>query len=473
MDSSYDNSMRPQDGNKGGLGTGGGRGGVDSGTIRGDINPGMVSGDVNSGMVRGDVNSGVTSGNTNSGAGLDANVGVANDSGINVGADTRANMVSNSSVDFSANLNNNANVDNGGFGNGNGVDANANNNGFGNGNNANANNNGFGNGNNANDSVNNDGFGDEDSRVQGDSFYTDFKQSVDALSANDGDIILGGKKKKKWLIFGVIGGIVAVVGVVALVLAIILTSEPKTGAGIKAKNYEEAFNIYANYFLFGERSKQAVNWDATIEDGFESYFRKVVDRPFEIEAIKSGEKTVGGEIAIMDADYEVFQGMFMKLEDRPDEMTSMVEDYGKKIKFLDKYYNVGVPTETTVLEKYVDEGYDVAEDFIWEKANAYKDVGMLYGSDVVDLVGRYGDNQLSIIEAYNLAGCLVAGEFDFDCTVVKKNEQITEYSSKSIEQLKKISSIQYNSFVVVINDVFDFRDAIDDLVNKANRAKKE
>ena len=62
----------------------------------------------------------------------------------------------------------------------------------------------------------------------------------------------GGKKKKKWLIFGVIGGIVAVVGVVALVLAIILTSEPKTGAGIKAKNYEEAFNIYANYFLFGE-----------------------------------------------------------------------------------------------------------------------------------------------------------------------------------------------------------------------------
>lgn len=163
----------------------------------------------------------------------------------------------------------------------------------------------------------------------------------------------------------------------------------------------------------------------------------------------------------------------MKLEDRPDEMTSMVEDYGKKIKFLDKYYNVGVPTETTVLEKYVNEGYDAAEDFIWEKANAYKDVGTLYGSDVVDLVGRYGDNQLSIIEAYNLAGCLVAGEFDFDCTVAKKNEQIVEYSNRSIEQLKKISSIQYNSFVVVVNDVFDFRDAIDDLISRANRAKKE
>ena len=427
MDSSYDNSMRPQDGNKGGLGTGGSRGGVDSGTIRGDVRLGMASS------------------NVNSGAGLDANVGVANDSSINVGADTRANVAGSHGIDFSAKLNNSASVNNGGFGNGN----------------------------NANVSVNNDGFSDEGSQVQGDSFYTDFKQSVDALSANDGDIILGGKNKKKWLILGVIGGIVAVVGVVALVLAIILTSEPKTGTGIKAKNYEEAFNIYANYFLFGERSKQAVNWDATIEDGFESYFRKVVDKPFEIEAIKSGEKTVGGEIAIMDADYEAFQAMFMKLEDRPDEMTSMVEDYGKKIRFLDKYYNVGVPTETTILEKYVDEGYDVAEDFIWEKANAYKDVGMLYGSDVVDLVGRYGDNQLSIIEAYNLAGCLVAGEFDFDCTVVKKDEQITEYSSKSIEQLKKISSIQYNSFVVVINDVFDFRDAIDDLVNKANRAKKE
>ncbi len=510
MDSSYDNSVWPQDGDRGGLGTGSSRGSVGSGTIRGDVNSGMGRGDVNPEIVRGDINSGVIRGNVDSGAGLDVNASAANNSNINVGADIRANVAGNHGVDFSANLNNNANVGNGGlgngglgnggFGNGNGVNvnANANNNGFGSRNNTNANNNGFGNRNNANNivfgnenntsvsvnkandsvnntnvSVNNDGFSDEDSQVQGDSFYTDFKQSVDALSANDGDIILGGKKKKKWLVFGIIGGIVAVVGIMALVLAIVLTSGPKTGVGIKAKNYEEAFNIYANYFLFGERSKQAVNWDATIEDGFESYFRKVVDKPFEIEAIKTGEKTVGGEIAIMDADYEVFQGMFMKLEDRPDEMTSMVEDYGKKIKFLDKYYNVGVPTEATVLEKYVNEGYDAAEDFIWEKANAYKDVGILYDNDVVDLVGRYGDNRLSIIEAYNLAGCLVAGEFDFDCTVVKKNEQITEYSNKSIEQLKKISSIQYNSFVVAINDVFDFRDAVDDLISKTNRAKKE
>lgn len=468
MDSSYDNSMRPQNGDKGGLGTGGSRGGVDSGMIRGDINPRMVSGDVNSGMGRSDVNSGVTSGNTNSGAGLDANVGVANDSGINVGADIRANMVGNSGVDFSANLNNNANVNNGGFGNGNSVDANANNNGFGNGNNANANNNGFGNGNNANDSVNNanvsvnsGGFDDEDSRVQEDSFYTDFKQSVDALSANDGDIILGGKKKKKWLIFGVIGGIVAVVGVVALVLAIMLTSEPKTGTGIKAKNYEEAFNIYANYFLFGERSKQAVNWDATIEDGFESYFGKVVDRPFEIEAIKSGEKTVGGEIAIMDADYEVFQGMFMKLEDRPGEMTSMVEDYSKKIKFLDKYYNVGVPDRDDILEVYEQLGYDKAEEYVWQVASEYNSVGVLYNNNIADLVGRYGDNQLATIEEYRIVGCIVDQEIDYGCAAERENADMLEYLRMTSNGMNRIFAIVDNTQNGIISGLFSIRYFID------------
>ncbi len=483
MDSSYDNSMRPQNGDKGGLGTGGSRGGVDSGMIRGDINPRMVSGDVNSGMgrsnvnpgmVRGDVNSGAISGNVNSSAGLDVNASAANNSNINVGADIRANVAGNHGVDFSANLNNNSNVDNGGFGNGNGVDADANNNGFGGGDNANANNNGissgnnanannigFGNENNANVSVNNDDFSNEDSQVQGDSFYTDFKQSVDALSANDGDIILGGKKKKKWLIFGVIGGIVAVVGVVALVLAIILTSEPKTGTGIKAKNYEEAFNIYANYFLFGERSKQAVNWDATVEDGFESYFRKVVDKPFEIEAIKSGEKTVGGEIAIMDADYEVFQGMFMKLEDRSDEMTSMVEDYSKKIKFLDKYYNVGVPDRDDILEVYEQLGYDKAEEYVWQVASEYNSVGVLYNNNIADLVGRYGDNQLATIEEYRIVGCIVDQEIDYGCATERENADMLEYLRMTSNGMNRIFAIVDNTQNSIISGLFSIRYFID------------
>lgn len=453
MDSSYDNSMRPQDGDKGGLGTGGSRGGVDSGMIRGDVNLGMVRGNVNPGMVRGDVRPGMVSGNVNSGAGLDANVGVANDSSINVGADTRANVVGNLGVDFSANLNNSASVNNGGFGNGNSVDSNVNNNGFGNENNANV-------------SVNNDGFSDEDSQVQEDSFYTDFKQSVDALSANDGDIILGGKKKKKWLIFGVIGGIVAVVGVVALVLAIVLAAEPKTGTGIKAKNYEEAFNIYANYFLFGERSKQAVNWDATIEDGFESYFRKVVDRPFEIEAINSGEKTVGGEIAIMDADYEVFQGMFMKLEDRPDEMTSMVEDYGKKIKFLDKYYNVGVPDKDRVLESYLENGYDNAEKLVFKIADEYETVGVVYKRNVPDLVRDFGYNQLSVIEFYNSIGCISNSDISYECVAQKGEVGDGEYLEKISKGYSDYFLIEYNSDSDVGGGIFEIKNWIVVLQNK-------
>lgn len=439
MDSSYDNSMRPQDGNKGGLGAGGSRGGVDSGTTRGDVNPRTIHGDVRPGMV---------SGNVNSGAGLDANVGVANDSGINVGADTRTNVAGNHGVDFSTNLNNSASINNGGFGNGNSVDANANNNGFSNGNNANA-------------SVNNDGFSEEDSQVQGDSFYTNFKQSVDALSANDGDIILGGKKKKKWLVFGIIGGIVAVVGIVALVLAIMLTSESKTGTGIKAKNYEEAFNIYANYFLFGERSKQAVNWDVTTEDGFESYFRKVVDRPFEIEAIKTGEKTIGGEIAIMDADYEAFQAMFMKLEDRPDEMTSMVEDYGKKIRFLDKYYNVGVPERDEILEVYEELGYDKAEEYVWQVASEYNSVGVLYNNNIADLVGKYGDNQLATIEEYRIVGCIVDQEIDYGCATERENADMLEYLRMTSNGMNRIFAIVDNTQNGIISGLFSIRYFID------------
>lgn len=288
------------------------------------------------------------------------------------------------------------------------------------------------------------------------------------VSSGSGDIVLGrGRKRKTGLIAGIIiAAVGVVVGVILFITLGLPAMDPKTGSGIKARNYEEAFNIFANYFLFGEESKEAVDWEATKTEDFESYFRMVIDEPYEVDSIKSGTKTVGGEIARMDMDFDVFRGMFMELDDRTSYMMDVVEDYGKKLKFIDKYYNVGIPTETLILGKYLEGGFEIAEEFVWQVASEYSDVGTIYDENILELIGRYGDARLSIIEEYNLAGCLVAEKFDFNCTVEKKNEEIVKYVDQSVKQLKKISSIEYNSLIVVINDVTGLQGILDNLKDR-------
>lgn len=296
-------------------------------------------------------------------------------------------------------------------------------------------------------------------------FYASFSNPAVPVNSAEGDIILnnGVKRRKKGLIIGaIVAGVGLVVGLMVFIFVVLPAMDPKTGDGIKAKNYQEAFNIYANYFLFGERSKEAVDWDATRGDEFESYYEKVLESPFKVESLASGQETVGNILSKMDGDFSGFQSLFSKQENRPELLVEYFDKYGKMMKFMDKYYNVGLPIWDTVFDVFVEKGYDGADDMIGQLVDAYREVGTIYDYDVADLIGRYGTSQLSMIEEYNKAGCLIEDKIDFDCTV-RNAGAVAEYSNTSIESMKNIDSLYFNTNNDLINEFFGIQDYLENI----------
>ena len=294
-------------------------------------------------------------------------------------------------------------------------------------------------------------------------FYASFSNPVVPVNSAEGDIILnnGVKRRKKGLIIGaIVAGVGLVIGLMVFIFVVLPAMDPKTGDGVKAKNYQEAFNIYANYFLFGVRSKEAVDWDATSQDEFESYYEKVLESPFKVESLASGQETVGNILSKMDGDFSIFQSLFLKQEDKPETLVEYFDKYGKMMKFMDKYYNVGLPIWDTVFDVFVEKGYDGADDMIGQLVDAYREVGTIYDYDVADLMGKYGTSQLSMIEEYNKAGCLIEDKIDFDCTV-RNAGAVAEYSDVSIELMKNIDSLYFNSNNDLINEFFEIQDYLE------------
>ena len=444
MDPSYDNSSNSQATNVGGSAGVGGVVGVGGGMgVGGATSTGGVTG------IGGTV--GVVMSNANANANANANTNTNTNTGIstNVNADTGANV----NISTGAGVNNSVNA---------GINT------------ASASTSGTTS--NINNQiqepldVNRGADGENGSRMDGgdEGFYESFRKLAAPADAASGDIILGKgeKKKRTGLIIGIIAAATClIVGIIVFVVVGLPAMEPKTGDGVKAKNYQEAFNIYANYFLFGEKSKKEVNWEATKEEGFVSFFRKVVDSPLEVESIVSGEEEENSILNRVDQYYWNFYGFYDKCDNREDGWADYFDSYGKQLEFLVAYYTVGTPVRPMILEKYLEGGYELAKNAVQEIADKYKRAGTIYGIDIVSLIGRYGDSQLSIIRYYDEAGCLVGDKFNFECTLgaEEENEDIRKAEKSRVDDLNSIFSIKSNSMAVVLGDIFQIREGLENV----------
>ena len=286
-----------------------------------------------------------------------------------------------------------------------------------------------------------------------DDFYESFRKLAAPVSSEEGDIILNnGRRKRKGLIIGIIAVVACVViGLVVFLLVGLPAMDAKTGDGIKARNYEEAFNIYANYFLFGKKSKEAVDWGATKEKGFESYFRKVVDKPYEVKEIVDKEETGEQILDQFVQRFEDFDSLYLRQKKKTERLTATIDDYQRKLRFINKYYNIGLPILPMIFEDYINNGYDGAEEKVWEIADSYESVGEIYDENVVELVGRYGSNQLSLIEEYSHIGCIIDNRIDSTCVNQNSNDTIIDYTQRSEAQWSDFSSLCFNAKSSVSN----------------------
>ena len=268
-----------------------------------------------------------------------------------------------------------------------------------------------------------------------------FSNPATPMEVGGSEVAFGQQKKKKiGLIVGiVIAAICVVVGIMLFLTVGLSALDPKTGDNIKAKNYQEAFNIYANYFLFGERSKMAVDWEAARADDFVSYFRKVVDNPFGVEGADGAQASPSSIIAKMNEYFSVFQKMYTEQENNTNAI-AYVDEYGRTLKLVFLNYDTGLPTRESVLASYLEGGRKVADGMIQDIAKKYETVGVLFGDDINNLVSRYGESQLALIEEYNKMGCVSGGGIDYNCVSSNDNEVSRRYSLDSSETLDEYLS---------------------------------
>ena len=281
------------------------------------------------------------------------------------------------------------------------------------------------------------------------------------MNHDSGDIILqaDGKKPKNGVIIGLVIGFVVVVVAVSVFL---LVGMPKgksvpdqDGKNTTVRNYQEAFNVYANYYLFGEEGeKDTVEWGLTKVSAFQPAYDE------SLELVGEEDNDMTSQLVLY---FNTFEEFYSDLSNKTDYLTGLVENNSSTLAFLDAYYGNGITTRTEMIEKYASEGESAVIQMINGKANAYEDTDSGTGDDVKALVYELGNDQLGIIKQYDENGCLIDGVVDYGCASKIENDQKRQLFDRISIIEDKIINIVEKARKDLRMNVFEIGDSLDSL----------
>lgn len=328
------------------------------------------------------------------------------------------------------------------------------------------------------------------------------QQMQQPISSGTGDIVLssgGGQERKSKKLFVIVGA-VAVVAVI-VVLVIVFLNRGSSSGGVRVSNAREAFNVYANYFLTGETSKDDIEGTEDVELEAESEGESAV------EYVPVGDEVVEGEIEYMeevpldengeeveiiemvteegedsettsayfddvytgmaeDASkdyfenlrryYGVFGEMYEKEVGDGDGM-EMVNDYGEKLNLATIYYGGASLSQAAILEAYDAGGNDEAGQLIDETAALYNDFATIYQEDLSELMTNYGRGELKLLLAYIGYGCVVGSTIDYECVSANMTEEDEAVMSMTAEYATIIQDVMERCVDELYSGIYDIR----------------
>ena len=291
------------------------------------------------------------------------------------------------------------------------------------------------------------------------------------ISSGTGDIVLSsgnGEKKRSWKRWGIIGGIAAVVVLVVALLAVGVGRQSGSG-GMRASNVREAFNLYANYFLTGETSKEDIDVPESddedvlgleVDDGTEYLVRdsdtedytEEDDETVAIEEVEVVEEVIDETREGMDATevgasayfddfigvrgeeadeylvrlweyFEQFQEFYDMEVDASEEAAELINEYAVWLNLATVYYSEDGLSQLTILDAYNEGGVEGAEKLINEEASRYSGLENVNEEDFGTLLSNYGRQELRLIVLYDGYGCVNDGEIDYGCVAERFTEE--------------------------------------------------
>lgn len=206
--------------------------------------------------------------------------------------------------------------------------------------------------------------------------------------------------KKRGVVVGIVLAI-AIVCAVGLTIFILILSKPTQG------KMREAFNVYGNFLLRGEKSAE----DLTGEH--------VHANTYQIEKVLTGSRddiTAYYEEAnrLFGEFIKLYDGTISEAEDMA-EFRGYVESQRQLFGFAYKYAVSEIMTDQMVLGKYLAEGEDGAKLYVKNNYNSFVDDNNELIKEFGELKTEQFELQIKTVNIYRDEGCIRNGEMDSAC----------------------------------------------------------
>lgn len=258
-------------------------------------------------------------------------------------------------------------------------------------------------------------------------------------SSNSGvGVGLPSEGKKRWPVFVAI--FLGIAAVVALVLMVVV---PRGSGGNTAIDTRASFNKYANYYLLGEKQVENVTQG---ELGFDETF-------FWQQLNSAQNKTeLFGNLSELFGD---FQKLYIAQNRQNEIVVSYLEQYLTILEYLGIYYNGGAMSRNTLVEVYVENGRDGADELAGVVVSKYEGIGEIYGIVYSDVLSEWAAGTIELIDEYNANNCIDEGKLNYECASGLENENITRLVDKISSSYIKLASVHDDALRDSYSGIFE------------------
>ncbi len=262
-------------------------------------------------------------------------------------------------------------------------------------------------------------------------------------------------KIKKWPLV-----LLAFLFVVALVAGLVSMVGQDGGQGnggldTVAKSDGEAFNIYANYYLYGEAKTDEIT--AEYNETKESYLNNLID-----------EDNVPSEYLDNLVNYYAeFLSLYEGSSQDNEETMTLLNGYKAQLDLVTTYLREPFLTRSDILDAYLLSGEVAAESLIKTKLQSYKDLENINDMSFYSYALNWAERIVELGELYKNLGCINENEedLDYNCIYEKGGEEIEKISDEAAEDYYYVLELLNNSRDNLYGQLF--------VINKAINVEQE
>ncbi len=260
--------------------------------------------------------------------------------------------------------------------------------------------------------------------------------------AGDDIVLAGAEKKKPKLSTIVIVAFAVLFAVVVLVLAI--TRTIGGGGGGNIKNTKEAFNRYANYYLYGEDKTDDIEmeYDGENDSYFDLYF-------YDEEKQQENASYLSNLRGYFDDYYKL---RYNELESGDDEDYELLylEEYGKEFSIVFNYHSGAFLNESSIIDAYISGGEENVNELIGKTYAPYENLGSVNGVDFYSVVTELSRSEYELISQYNDDGCISDNRVINQCVI---SNNIDATNTSLIERIFSLNQKRQNALMLYKEDV--------------------